>query len=278
MTPARGPKSMADAGDQPRRGTRTRDPRGQGAGDLGTVRSELAGFRVPCDMLAAFRDLLARMTQLDWHDIDCTAGDVEALESVAPGRVLDADGYLQLANLHAVADRPLEVEMCLGRALALRDDALARKNRGIARIVFRRFVDSRNDLDRAGDDPEAAFLLGVAWEHDAAGHRSSERTGLRRAEECYSKAVALRPGFAAAHWNRGVVRRHLGDAPGATDDARTASALDPLLVRSAGTEGVVLRGVGVADGWAVPAAGGDQAGSGSWNPSTGRGSAPSRGG
>jgi tetratricopeptide (TPR) repeat protein len=66
----------------------------------------------------------------------------------------------------------------------------------------------------APDEPEPLLALGTALEASAAATTALER------------AIALRPGFGAAHARLGVVKHRLGDVPGAETALRRALAID----------------------------------------------------
>ena len=101
------------------------------------------------------------------------------------------------------------------------------------------------DFQGAVQDAEAALKLdprsAEAWTLAAEGWRNLGRT--RKALECASRAIALKPAWS---WTR-VVRakaRRLVDLRGALADVRAASAIDPRDAKACAWRGEILRRLG----------------------------------
>ena len=51
---------------------------------------------------------------------------------------------------------------------------------------------------------------------------------IKEAAEAFRQAIKLKPGFADAHYNLGLVYLNLGDKTAATEECETLKKLDPV--------------------------------------------------
>jgi tetratricopeptide (TPR) repeat protein len=129
-----------------------------------------------------------------------------------------------------------------GRAVALApDDVRARLWRGYAAGVLGREEEARAAFEQDSADVPDEFLevmMGIGDRLRAVG-RNSE------AKEIYGRVLAIAPGWDLALIRRGACRADLGDATGAIDDFRAASAANAGgLLTALGNEAAVLGRLG----------------------------------
>ena len=143
----------------------------------------------------------------------------------------DPDVLLDLAGLDAaaaplLAQRPARAIWTVGRAHAivppLADRAFADGNEMIAAL---RALFSAHDV--RGDSLLDAPGVAVLWEDAVRTHQQGDRVAARAA---YSRVLDLQPGFAAAHYLRGVLEREDGNAVDARADFAAALAAAPAYV------------------------------------------------
>ncbi|MEG4317755.1 MULTISPECIES: tetratricopeptide repeat protein [unclassified Microcoleus] len=108
--------------------------------------------------------------------------------------------------------------------------------------VFQRVAEALGAVSAAfvpSDSADAEFRSGREKQH---------QNQFRAAIECYERAIAIDPNYAAAHSNLGVVKQHTGRLAEAIAHYRQALEIDPNLAETASNLGSALAEVGENEG------------------------------